>query len=157
MPSLRIITVIQKIWYKVNIMTLMNCNNWKFPIKWSLSFSYINSCSLNKNFEDLQNLLQSTNIQFDVIATTETQITKNISVTYDIELSNYPFEHTPTESYAGSILLRVANPFSGFDKWHPLHTYVHLLSMAYAWFWTWLHWHICWSFLYSFSKFSKFF
>ena len=27
------ITVIRKMWYKVNIMTLMNCNNWKFPIK----------------------------------------------------------------------------------------------------------------------------
>ena len=30
--SLRI-TVIQKMWYKVNTVTLMNCNNWKFPIK----------------------------------------------------------------------------------------------------------------------------
>ena len=34
----------------------------------SLSLFHINSCSLNKNFEELQNLLQSTNINFDVIA-----------------------------------------------------------------------------------------
>ena len=42
----------------------------------SLSLFHINSCSLNKNFEELQNLLQSTNTQFDVIAITETQIKK---------------------------------------------------------------------------------
>ena len=38
----------------------------------SLSFFHINSWSLNKKFEELQNSLQSTNIQFDVIAITET-------------------------------------------------------------------------------------
>ena len=42
----------------------------------SLSFFHINSCSLNKNFEELQNLLQSTNTQFDVIAITETRMKK---------------------------------------------------------------------------------
>ena len=42
----------------------------------SLSLFHINSCSLNKNFEELQNLLQSTNINFDVIAITETRIPK---------------------------------------------------------------------------------
>ena len=78
----------------------------------SLSFFHINSCSLNKNFEELQNLLQSTNIQFDVIAITETRITKNISVTQNIELSNYSFEHTLTESSAGGTLLYIANHLS---------------------------------------------
>ena len=43
----------------------------------SLSLFHINSCSLNKNFEELQNLLQSANTQFDVIAITETGIKKN--------------------------------------------------------------------------------
>ena len=62
----------------------------------SLSFFHINSCSLNKNVEELQNLLQSTDIQFDVTAVTETRITNNISVTQNIELNNYFFEHTPT-------------------------------------------------------------
>ena len=42
----------------------------------SLSLFHINSCSLNKNFEELQNLLQSTNTQFDVIAITETRMKK---------------------------------------------------------------------------------
>ena len=93
-------------------MTLMNCNNWKFTIKKSLSFFHINSCSVKKKFEELQNLLQSTNIQFDVIAITETWITKNTSITQNIELSSYSFEHTPTESSAGGTLLYIANHLS---------------------------------------------
>ena len=36
----------------------------------SLSLFHINSCSLNKNLEELQDLLKSTNINFDVIAIT---------------------------------------------------------------------------------------
>ena len=78
----------------------------------SLSFLHINSCSLNKNFEELQNILQSTNIHFDVIAITEARIMRNISVTQNIELSNYSFEHTPTESSAGGTLLYIANHLS---------------------------------------------
>ena len=49
---------------------------------------------------------------FDVIAITETQIMKNISVTQNIELSNYSFEHTLTESSAGGTLLYIANHLS---------------------------------------------
>ena len=80
----------------------------------SLSLFHINSCSLNKNFEELQNLLQSTNTQFDVIAITESQtrITKKTSLTQNIELSNYSFEHTPTESSAGGTLPYIANHLS---------------------------------------------
>ena len=66
----------------------------------SLSLFHINSYSLNKNFEELQNLLQSTNINFDVIAIAESRIPKNVSVTQNIVLNNYSFEHTPTESSA---------------------------------------------------------
>ena len=62
----------------------------------SLYFFHINTCSLNKNFEELQNLLQSTNILLDVIVITETRIMKNISVTQNIELNNSSFEYTPT-------------------------------------------------------------
>ena len=43
----------------------------------SLSLFHINSSSLNTNFEEHQNLLQSTYINFDVIAITETRIPKN--------------------------------------------------------------------------------
>ena len=68
--------VIQRKYYDIDELQQMKIpNKEKF-----LPFFYINSWSLNKNFEELQNWLQSTNIQFDVIAITETQITKNISV-----------------------------------------------------------------------------
>ena len=61
----------------------MSYNNYNFPNK-SLSLFHINSCSLNKNFEELQNLLQSRKIIFDVIAITETRIPKNVSATQNI-------------------------------------------------------------------------
>ena len=60
----------------------------------SLSFFYISSCSLNISFAELRILLQSVNIQSDVMAITESQITKNISVNQNIELINYSFEPT---------------------------------------------------------------
>ena len=78
----------------------------------SLSLFHINSCSLNNNFEELQNLLQSTNINFDVIAITETRIHRNVSVKQNIVLNNYSFEHTPTESSAGGTTLYRANRLS---------------------------------------------
>ena len=94
-------------------MTFMNCNNRKFTIKKSLSFFFcINSCSLDKTFVELKNLLQSTNIQFNVVAITVTRITKNISVTQKIELSNYSFDHSRTESSAGDTFLYIANHLS---------------------------------------------
>ena len=77
-----------------------------------LSLFQVNACSLDKNFKNLKNLLQSTNIHFDIIAITETRIPKNVSVNENIELSNYSFEHTPTESSAGGKLLYVANHLS---------------------------------------------
>ena len=46
----------------------------------SLSLFHINACSLSKNFDDLQHLLSCTNKNFDIIAITETRITKNVSI-----------------------------------------------------------------------------
>ena len=45
--------------------------------------------------------MQSTNIDFDVMAITET-----------IALNNYSFEHTPTESFPGGTFLYIANHLS---------------------------------------------
>ena len=70
----------------------MNYKKLKNPNKEnSLSLFHINYCLLNKDFEELQNLLQSTNINFDVKATTETRIPKNVSVTQNVVLNNYSF------------------------------------------------------------------
>ena len=52
----------------------------KFPNKYkSLALFHINACSLNKNFDDLDHLLKCTNKAFDIIAITETRITKIFS------------------------------------------------------------------------------
>ena len=76
----------------------------------SLSMFHINTCSLSKNFDDLEYLLKTTNMNFDIIAISETRITKNINnILSNINLNNYAFELTPTESSAGGTLIYVAN------------------------------------------------
>ena len=69
----------------------------------SLSLFHINACSLNKNFDDLQHLLNCTKSFFDIIAINETRITKQISLLNNLNLNNYSFEFIPTETSAGSL------------------------------------------------------
>ena len=78
----------------------------------SLSLFHINACSLSKNFDDLEHLLKCTNKVFDIVAVSETRITRNTSLTSNINLQNYSFEFTPTESNAGGTLLYIANHLS---------------------------------------------
>ena len=78
----------------------------------SLSLFRINACSLSKNFDDLQHLLSCTNKNFDIIAITETRITKNVSIANNLNIKNYSTEFTPTESSAGGTLLYIANHLS---------------------------------------------
>ena len=77
----------------------------------SLSLFHINACSLNKNFDDLQNL-SCTQKNFDIIAISETRVTKNISLLNNLNFNNYSFEFTPTETSAGGTLLYIANHLS---------------------------------------------
>ena len=74
-----------------------------------LSLFHINACSLSKNFDDLQHLLSCTKNLFDIIALSETRITKNVSLLNNQNLNNYSFEFTPTETCAGGTLLYLAN------------------------------------------------
>ena len=78
----------------------------------SLSLFHINACSLNKNFDDLQHLLSCTKTKFDIIAISETRITKQVSLLNNLNLNNYSFEFTPTETSAGGTLLYIANHLS---------------------------------------------
>ena len=85
----------------------------KFPNKHkSLALFDINACSLNKNFDDLDHLLKCANKVFDIVAVTETRITKQTSLTTNINLRNYDIEFTPTESSAGGTLLYIASHLS---------------------------------------------
>ena len=82
----------------------------KLPSKHkSLVLFHINACSLNKNFDDPDHLLKCTNKVFDIVAVTETRITKQTSLATNINLRNYAIEFTPTESSAGGTLLYIAN------------------------------------------------
>ena len=77
-----------------------------------LSLFHINACSLNKNFDDLQHLLSCTKTKFDIIAISETRITKQVPLLNNLNLNNYSFEFTPTETSAGGTLLYIANHLS---------------------------------------------
>ena len=77
----------------------------------SLSLFHINACSLNKNFDDLQHLLSCTKTKFDIIAISETRITKQVSLSNNLNF-NYSFEFTTTETSAGGTLLYIANHLS---------------------------------------------
>ena len=49
---------------------------------------------------------------FDIIAISETRITKNVSFLNNLNRSNYSFEFTPTETCACGTLLYIANHLS---------------------------------------------
>ena len=70
---------------------------------------HINTCSLSKNFDDLEYLLETTNMNFDIIAISEIGITKNINKIPKSNLNNYTFEFIPTEFSAGGTLIYFAN------------------------------------------------
>ena len=78
----------------------------------SLSLYHINACSLNKNFDDLQHLLNCTKKFFNIIAISETRITKQVSLLNNLNLNNYSFAFTPTKASAGDTLLYIANHLS---------------------------------------------
>ena len=78
----------------------------------SLTLFSINACSFNKNFYDLQNLLSCTKTKFDIIAINETWITTQVSLLNNLNLNNYSFEFTPTDTSAGGTLLYIANHLS---------------------------------------------
>ena len=60
---------------------------------------------LNKNFDGLQHLLSCTKTKFDIVATSETRIAKQISLSNNFNL-------TPTETSVGGTLLYITNNLS---------------------------------------------
>ena len=53
-----------------------------------------------------------TKVFFDIIVISETRITKQVSLLNNLNLNNYSFEFTPTETSAGGTLLYIANHLS---------------------------------------------
>ena len=72
----------------------------------SLSLFHINSCSLNKNFEDLEYLLKVLlKKTFKGIAISKSRTLKDTNLSKNININKYSVEFTPTESHAGGNLL----------------------------------------------------
>ena len=49
----------------------------EFTDKSSLSLFHLNTCTLSKNIDDFEHLIQSIKTDFDIIAVSESRITKN--------------------------------------------------------------------------------
>ena len=79
------------------------------PNSLSLSLFYLNTCSLNKSFDDLEYIIKTTNQIFDVIAISESRSKSSMYITTNIDLTNYSIEYTQTESHAGGTLLYISN------------------------------------------------
>ena len=75
----------------------------------SLSLFHLNTCSLKKNFDDLEYLIKTANETIDVIAVKESRIKNNMDITININLPNYSLVYTPTESHAAETLLYISN------------------------------------------------
>ena len=91
-------------YYNLEKLQTMKISNKKS----ALSLFHINTCPLNKHFEDLEYLLKTTNINFDIIAISESRILKNTIFVKNINFQKNFYEFTPTESTAGGTLLYIA-------------------------------------------------
>ena len=75
----------------------------------SLYLFHLNTCSLNKNFDDLEYLIKTTNQTFSVTAISESIIKSNVNITTNVNLLNYSIEYTPTQSHTEGTLLYISN------------------------------------------------
>ena len=73
---------------------------------------HINSYSLNKNFDEFQRLLTCKKTNFNIIGVTKTRIATQVSSLNNLNLNNYSYEFTPTETTTGGILLYIARYLS---------------------------------------------
>ena len=74
-----------------------------------MSLFHINTCSLHKNIEEREYLLDKTKIDFDVTGISESRIEKDKTQISSINLKGYSHESCPTESAAGGSLLYISN------------------------------------------------
>ena len=77
-----------------------------------MSLFHINTCSLSKNIEELEYLLDKTKIDFDVIGISESRIKKDKSAINSINLKGSSHVSCHTESAAGGTLLYISNNLS---------------------------------------------
>ena len=81
----------------------------EFTDKSSLSLFHLSTSSLSQNIDDFEHLIQSIKIDFDIIAVSESRITKNKLPPTDISIPNFSYEFCPTEAKAGGTLIYIRN------------------------------------------------
>ena len=79
----------------------------------SLSFFHLNISSLSRHIDDLEIFLNSLNMQFKILAITETRIS---SSSVNFSLPGYQTFLTPTDAAAGGSLLFVSNSLDSFSR-----------------------------------------
>ena len=84
----------------------------EFTNKSSLSPFHLNTSSLSKNIDDFEQLIQSTKTDFDIIAVSESRITKKKLPPIDISIPNYSYKFCPMETNAGGTLIYIRNHLS---------------------------------------------
>ena len=73
----------------------------------SLNFLHLNISSLSYHLSELQALLSSTKINFEIIAISESIIKRNKNPIDNINLQNYNIEYCTTEVASGGVLLYI--------------------------------------------------
>ena len=72
-----------------------------------LSLFHMKVCSLTKDFDDFIILLNNFNVNFDILAVSESHIKKDSQSPVNLKLDNYLTENTPTKFSASSTLLYI--------------------------------------------------
>ena len=76
----------------------------------NVSLFHLNICFHSNNFNDLQFVIQLTNMDFGFISISDSRINENKQSGVDINIPYHIFELCPTESSASGTLLYVRNP-----------------------------------------------
>jgi len=75
----------------------------------SLGILHLNISSIASHIDDLIVLMNMIKNKFHIICITESRIKKGIDPTTNIHIPGYSFEHVPTESSAGGVLIYISN------------------------------------------------
>ena len=78
----------------------------------TLSLFHMNVCTLTKNFDDFNILLNDVSVNFGIISITESLIKKDSSSPVNLHLDDYSVEQTPTETSARWTLLYINKKIS---------------------------------------------
>ena len=73
---------------------------------------HLNIASLQYHHDDLVQLVEGANCQFDIISITETKLRTGIPPAINIEIPGYSIEHTPTDATKGGSLLYISDKYN---------------------------------------------